>query len=318
LIHKYSWKKLYLKELLHVDEIQQLIEGAREVVISRNNKGFYLKPQDRKYIAWGLRDSGLLSKNFNNAFLLTIFSVDDQTSLNELPHSLRSLTLVVNVVKIGQDVHNIYKDLEIVSLPNDVVQWSIIEHRLFGYEWIEEAHRTWKAETTLRASERLHTELNQRKRKLLIDIGPKEGLQLSEQGISFLARETNCKDIQTLLKIPRDHPKLIEMFLKLKEKAGDHLALVSIPIETNWFILSKLGVEHVSESYRRWPAPSRLDMEDLPNCKLVHQNRIVSAQLSRQEWESLVAANNKNENAMMPTSESEFSELTGEIELSWN
>lgn len=284
-----SWKNLYVRELLYMDTFM----AERNLVIGTGSKGFYLYPDHER---------SLIQQTSNGPFMKYLGS--------ETIRTWRDNEALLYLVKCAQ-YKSEYKDLEIVSIPFGV-EYKVCKHPQEGFEWIEEIHRTWKGDRSQRYSNKLHTELNARKRHVVIDVGGHDGLGISTNAIGRLKQLTKCYNENHLRSIPRDHPALLQVLSEMKENAGHSLQIVSLPVEVHWFLASKHGMEYVTESYRRWPTPTLSDMKEFPNAILI-DNRLVSNMMTRQEWDSL-----KDQFNVGPMSETEyFSSITQQLEQLW-
>jgi len=280
-----SWKKFYLQELMYMD----FLLGERQIVIGRGSEGFYLNQEDERELRYSLNLPSF--KHFQ---------------VREMPTSWRDIDALVFKISCGQ-ARFMYSDLMIVKIPVDV-HWRIRKHPFKGYEWIEELHRVWKADRSERSNRKLHTEVNYRKRKIVIDIGPQEGLELTNEAIKRLQQLCKCEDVNQLKTMPRDHPILLQVVHELGTVAGRNLRIVSVPIETEWFVESRSGIECVAESYRRWPQPTADEMNEVPFGKVI-TNKLVTNFLTPTQWDNTIVR--------QCAIEDPFATLTNQLEEGW-
>jgi len=301
-----SWKKLYFKELLYLEEVNQ--QRNAEIVIGTGEGGFHLSSRER-------------------GSLMNVQSREVRMWLNRsdfdghVAYHLRDMKILINWVKSNQN-SGLSRDIQIVQVPYGV-EYKICTDPDDGSEWIEEIHRKWKINsksvnscgleyidipTCRRSLQKLHIEKNDRSRKIVIDIGSEDGLNFSEKAIQLLEYYTKCTEINHLKLIPRDHPDLVQTVYQLGKKSRKNLRIISIPIDVNWFIASKYGIEYVVESYRIWPIPSSEDVTKRFPYAMIRGNQILSNMFTKLEWETTLDQMDKTER---------FKNVTEMLEGNW-
>ncbi|PRP83131.1 hypothetical protein PROFUN_09810 [Planoprotostelium fungivorum] len=253
--------------------------------------------------------------------LVSAGMIDPRPHSCDLPQNCRSLSFVVNTIKIAQENFDQYKDFQIIELPANCREWTLCKHSSLKFEWIEESHRVWRASTTERMGEKMHTEYSLTRKEIVIDVGPEKGMRITEKGREYLARTTGCTDQQLMCAMPRDHPTLVQMVHTLGEQSGSSLVVVSIPAEAQWFIMTKSdGKEMICESFRRWPAPTRFEMDEIYNNDLQcdDSNLLYVQQITVDEWDEAVTKwKSVHRDVKNNDTEDDFGLLTDVLEESW-
>eukprot|EP01119_Soliformovum_irregulare_P001291 TRINITY_DN11016_c0_g1_i1.p1 TRINITY_DN11016_c0_g1~~TRINITY_DN11016_c0_g1_i1.p1 ORF type:complete len:374 (-),score=57.22 TRINITY_DN11016_c0_g1_i1:107-1228(-) len=279
---KGSWKRLYVQELLcsGYGDIK-----FRDVVIYRRPPSECTHDFSRLRKLWGIHNRNLGLHG-------------------ELPHYMRQNEGLIQLVR---EEDEFAEEFGVITIPSNI-NYRIKYSQRLRSEYIEEKHRTWKANYQS-IEKKSRNEISTRQRRIIIDVGGEPGLHLTEEAIHRLEKLSGCYRRDHLMRIPRDHPALIRLYFEMQGSMGENVKMITIPIECRWFVGVKSGVECIIESYHRWPTIHPTEIRDFPFAKL-EGNSVVSSMMPRDVWESHTEFFGLDE-------EIDFGDFTAGIEKDW-